>query len=84
MCFLLCALFQAASGFVTAFMFSASRFFPAFLFCGCARLGSYRVRGAWFQLDLLSCTVGRVYGRLRVGYLGLLGLDVRPGYFWFV
>ena len=84
LCFLLCALFQTASGFVTAFMFGASSFFPAFLFCGCVSLGSYRVRGAWLQLDFLSRTVGQVYGRLRVGYLGLLGLDVRPGCFWFV
>ena len=83
-CFLLCALFQAASGFVTAFMFGASSFFPAFLFCGCVSLGRYRVRGVLFQLDLLFRTARWVYGRLRVSYLGLLGLDVRPGCFWFV
>ena len=84
LCSLLCALFQMASRFVTAFMFGVSSFFPAFLFCGCVSSGRYRGRGGSFPLNLLSRMARWVYGRLRVGCLSLLGLGTRPGWVWFV
>ena len=84
LCFLLSALFYPSSGLVAMFMLSAGGFLSSFRFCGCAYLGGCGVCDTWCQLDLLFRTGGRMWGRLRVGCLGLLGLDVRPSCFWFV
>ena len=84
LCFLLSALFLPSSELVAMFMLSAGRFLLSFRFCGCAYLGGCGVCDTWCKLDLLFRTGGRVYGRLRVGYLGPLGLGVCRGWFWFV